>query len=252
MSQKALLIDPNDHVGQEALLKQAFDARPLDCGCEHGVYGYLLENVGRYADATGEFRRAIEMLALDTNSEFGMADSLVVSGKPDEAKSHFAAVAELSSDPLAAETTAATEATETGDYAAGIKALSDPKLPFPATQRSAVLAAYRAMASGDAGAKTSAVAALNALPDDQKNFIVLRTLGVLGANREALALFMKGIGSRWDWPSLLWYHSMRGVLDDPAIPGVLQRLGLVRYWQTSHTKPDVCSDKNPPPFCRMI
>ena len=252
MSQKALLIDPNDHVGQEALLKQAFDARPLDCGCEHGVYGYLLENVGRYADATGEFRRAIEMLALDSNSEFGLADSLVVSGKPDEAKSHFAAIAELSSDPMAAEATAATEATESGDYAAGIKALSDPKLPFPATQRAAVLAGYRAMASGDAAAKTSAVAGLNALPDDQKNFMVLRTLAALGATHEALAVFEKGIGSRWDWPSLLWYPSMRDVLNDPTIPGVLERLGLMRYWKVTHTKPDVCAAKDPPPFCRMI
>ena len=252
LSQKALLIDPNDRIGQEKLLKQAFAARPLDCGCEHLVYGLLLENVGRYADASDQFRRAIEMLSLDTISEFGLADSLSVAGKSEEAKAHYAASAELSSDPLAAESTVAVDATENGNYAAGIKTLSDPKLPFPEKQRAAVLAAYRAMASGNPAAKASAVAGLNALPDDQKNFMVVRTLAVLGANREALALFVKGLGSRWDWPSLLWYHSMRGALDDPAIPGLLQKLGMTAYWRTTHTRPDVCSSKDPPPFCRMI
>ena len=168
------------------------------------------------------------------------------------AKPHYAASAELSSDPLAAESTIAVDATEHGNYTAGIKALSNPKLSFPEKQRVAVLDAYRAMASGNPAAKASAINGLNALPDDQKNFMVLRTLAVLGANREALALFRKGLGSRWDWPSLLWYHSMRGVLDDPAIPGLLQKLGMMSYWRATHTRPDVCSSKAPPAFCRMI
>jgi tetratricopeptide (TPR) repeat protein len=252
LSQKALLIDADDRIGQEKLLKQAFAARPLDCGCEHLVYGILLENVGRYADATGEFRHAIEMLALDTNSEFLLADSLNVAGKPEEAKSHFAAFTELNSNPMAAETEMAVDATETGDYAAGIKAMSNPKLPFPDKQRAAVLTAYRAMESGNDAAKASAVTGLNALPDDQKNYLVIRTLGVLGANREALALFVKGLGSRWDWPSLLWYQSMRGVLDDPTIPVLLQKLGITAYWRSTHTRPDVCGAKGPPAFCRLI
>jgi len=252
LAQKGLLIDANDRIGQEKLLKQALAARPLDCGCEHVVYGILLENVGRYADATGEFRHAIEMLALDTISEFLLADSLNVAGKPDEAKSHYAASAELSSDPMAAETTTAFDATENGNYPAGIKALSDPKLPLPEMQRAAVLAGYRAMASGDAAAKALAVKGLNALPDDQKDYLVVRTLAALGASKDALDLFVKRIGSRWDWPSLLWYRSMRGVLDDPAIPGILQKLGMFTYWRATHSRPDVCKAKGPPAFCRTI
>lgn len=252
LSQKALLIEQNDRVGQEKLLKRAIAARPLDCGCEHLVYGLALENAGRYADATGEFRHAIEMLALDTNSEFALADSLNVSGRPDEAKSHFAASADLSSDPLAAELATIFEATETGNYAAGVKALADPRLPFPEKQRAAIFAGYRAMTSGDAAAKSQAISALNALPDDQKNHVVLRTLAALGGTHEALAVFAKGIGSRWDWPSLLWYPSMRGVLDDPAIPAIVQRLGLMTYWHVTRTRPDVCVTKGPPPFCGMI
>jgi hypothetical protein len=252
LSQKALLIDPNDRIGQEKLMQQAFAARPLDCGCEHLVYGFMLENVGRYADAADQFRRAIEMLALDAAAEFGLADSLNVSGKPEEAKPHYAASAELSFDPMTAESVVALDATENGNYAAGIKALSNPRLSLPERQRAAILAAYRAMVSGNAAAKAAAVKGLNALPDDEKNFAVVRTLAALGANHDALALFVKGIGSRWDWPSLLWYPSMRGVLNEPAVPSVLQQLGLVKYWRTTRTRPDVCSAMAAPPFCKMI
>ena len=38
----------------------------------------------------------------------------------------------------------------------------------------------------------------------------------------------------------------------PAMPGLLQQIGLMKYWRTTHTRPDVCSVKDPPPFCRMI
>jgi hypothetical protein len=108
------------------------------------------------------------------------------------------------------------------------------------------------MASGDAGAKSRAVQRLVALPDDQKNYLVAKLLAVLGAKHEAFDIFVSGVGSRSDWPSLLWYPSMRGVLYDPGFPGVAQRLGLTRYWKATHTKPDVCASKVPPPFCRMI
>jgi hypothetical protein len=45
---------------------------------------------------------------------------------------------------------------------------------------------------------------------------------------------------------------MRGVLSDPAFPAVANRLGLIRYWKSSHTRPDVCSTSGAPPFCRFI
>jgi hypothetical protein len=45
---------------------------------------------------------------------------------------------------------------------------------------------------------------------------------------------------------------MDGVRRDPSFPALLQRLGLIHYWKTTHTKPDVCADKSPPPFCWTI
>ena len=251
-AQKSLLIDPADYVSQEALLKKAVAARPLDCGCEHFLYGIMLQNVGRFADSIGEFRRATDMLALDGNSQFALGDALAVTGKAEEGKLHLDASIDLVSDPTFADTIAMIEATETGDYAAGIRALHNPKLQLPAAQRAALLAGFEAMASNNEASKTRAVQVLGALPDEQKDFFVMRLLGALGANREALQAFVNGIGSRFDWQALLWYPSMRGVLNEPAFPALAERLGLMKYWRATNTGPDVCSTTQPPPFCRMI
>jgi hypothetical protein len=45
---------------------------------------------------------------------------------------------------------------------------------------------------------------------------------------------------------------MRSVLDDPGFPELVTQLGLMEYWKTSRTKPDVCSETSAPAFCQMI
>ena len=107
------------------------------------------------------------------------------------------------------------------------------------------MSGYQAVASGDAQAKFRAVKALLALPKDKQRDMAAIMLGALGANREALAIARER-------PWLFWRRSMRGVLYDPGFAAVANRLGLMTYWKRSHTKPDVCLTKNPPPFCRMI
>ena len=252
LSMKAMLIDPNDRVGQDSLLQQAIAARPLDCGCEHFMYGLVLENAGRFSEAVEQFRRAVDMLALDENSQFALADSLTATGKGDQAKGHFDAAIDLAGDPQWPGYIAIAEAPDTGDYRAAIKALQNESLELPPAVRSAYLAGFAAMASGDAGAKVRAATMLVALPSDQQDPWTAKLLGALGASREALEMISGHVSSRFDWPSTLWYPIMRGVLNDPRMPSLLQRLGLMKYWRATHTKPDVCSAKDAPPSCRMI
>ena len=247
------LMRSTDFNGQEALLKRALRARPLDCGCEHWQYSVMLQNVGRYADSAAEAAQAVDMLAFDRESQFSLARALNVLGKREEAKQHFDSMIELELDPaLAKDFIAVTEATETGHYAVGISALANSKLQVPAAQRAALLTAFQALDSGNATTKSEASRALVALPEDQQNYVVVRTLAALGAPRSALQLFVKGIDSRYDWPSLLWHPSMRPVLNEPAFPAVAERLGLMNYWRTTRTRPDVCVGNAPAPFCRRI
>jgi len=249
---QALLVDRTNLIGQEKLFVRGLAARPLSCGCEHDLYGAFLANVGRNAEAASERQHGVDMLALDSGSQLFLANALNVLGKRDAAKPHFNAAVDLSRDPGLADSIAVSVAPETGEYASGIKALSKSTLEMAAPKRAALIAGFRAMASGDSEAKTLAAKSLFGLSDDQWNGVVLRTLAALGANHEAAARFAKGINSRWDWPSLLWYPSMRGVLDQPEIPGTLQRLGLMKYWRATGNRPDVCSSKAPPAFCHMI
>lgn len=253
LAQQTRVMDPTEFTAQEALLKRAIAARPLDCGCEHWQYAVMLRNVGRNADAVAEAGRAVDMLAHDRESQFTLADSLNVVGKREEAKQHFDSLIDFDADPvLARDLIALTTAPETGDYALGISALSNTELQTSAAQRSALVAAFRAMASGSAAAKSQAAKALLALPDDEQGQVVVKTLAALGASREALQSFVKGNNSRYEWPSLLWYPSMRLVLNEPTFPALAERLGLMNYWRTTRTKPDVCATEGPPPFCRMI
>jgi tetratricopeptide (TPR) repeat protein len=245
---KAMVLDRRDWIGREDLLKRAVAARWLDCGCEHHQYGWMLLNVGRTAEAVEQLHLANDMLALYVYTPFTLADALVVAGKPDEAKPFFDAAIDLAPNAGFAKQLMSYKATGTGD----IDLLLEPTLPIPADLRAALLKGYRALASRDAGARMQAVQTLLALPEDQQWEAVAKLLADLGANHEAFQIASRIAMGEYPGPSLFWDRSMRGTLDDPGFAAVATQLGLVKYWTTTHTRPDVCDEKSPPPFCRMV
>lgn len=245
LAHKAYLIDPQDWVSQEALFKKAIAAKPLDCGCEHYGYGLLLQKAGRLGEAVEQFRAATDMLALWPDSQLALAQALVATGRAEEARQHFDAAIDLSGDSTLDKWIASSEGMETGDYAAAVAALRNSHLQIAGETRAALLSGYQALASRDAQAKKKAVDALLGLAKDEQDDRVVTMLAALGTRHEAL----KAASQR---PWLLWLRSMRGVLDDPGFPAVAKQLGLMSYWKTSHTKPDMCRTTNMPPFCRLI
>ena len=240
-----LMKDPHDWVAQEKLYRASIAAKPLDCGCEHYGYGLMLGKVGRLGDAVEQQNAAIDMLALWPDSRIALAEALIAAGRGEEAKPHFAAAIDLTKDPSMGQWLASSEGVETGDYAGAIAVLRDPQLKIAQETRAALLSGYQALASRDPQAKRRAVQMLLALPADKQSDRVVTMLGALGANHEALAI-------AGDRPWLFWRRSMRGVLSDPGFPAVANKLGLTSYWKSSHTKPDVCSAKGSPPFCRSL
>ena len=245
---KSLLLDRHDWIGRENLLKRAVGARRLDCGCEHHQYGWMLWDVGRITEGVAQLRQANDMLALYVYTPLTLANALVAAGKPDEAKTYFDAAIELAPDAGFAKELALSEATATGD----VLLLSDPTLPLSAALRTALLKGNRAAASGDAGAKAQAIQALLALPDDQQTDAVAILLASLGADHEAFKIAARLANAEFHGPNLFWYLGMRETLRDPGFPAVAAQLGLIKYWKTTRTRPDVCNGKAAPPFCRMI
>jgi tetratricopeptide (TPR) repeat protein len=246
---KAMLLDWHDWIGREDLLKRAIAARRLDCGCEYHQYGWMLVNVGRTAEAVEQLHRANDMLALYVYTPLTLAQALVIAGKPDEAKPYFDAAIDLAPNADFAKGLEAYKAIKIGD----INLLLDPALPISAELRAALLQGHRALASRDSRAKAQAVQALLALPEGQQKDAVATLLADLGANHEAFQIATRiATTKEHPGPSLFWDRSMRETLADPGFPAVATQLGLLKYWTTTHTRPDVCNEKAPPPFCRMI
>ena len=208
----------------------------------------MLVNVGRTAEAVEQLHQANDMLALYMYTPLTLARALVVAGKPDEAKRYFDAAIDLAPNAGFAKRLATYKAIATGD----INLLLDATLTISEDLRAALLEGYRALASRDSGAKAQAVQTLLALTEDQQNGAVAKLLADLGANQEAFRIATRLATQEYPGPSLFWDRSMRGTLADPGFPEVARQLGLLNYWTTTHTRPDVCNEEAPPPFCQMI
>jgi tetratricopeptide (TPR) repeat protein len=248
-SLKAVLVDKNDMAGQEALLKKALEARPLACGCEHHIYALLLQETGRIGDSIDQFRRGIAVLPLDEFTQIGLGRLLLITGDLEGAKKAFDAAADLDADPGARQQMAIDEAVQKGDYAGAGRMLADPKLQVPQQVRDVIGAGLQALASGSPDAKRKAAERIGVAPLWDPDFH-LNLLGLLGAPDLAFQKIEADpmLFSR----SALWQPGLAGALRDPAFPAFAERVGLMRYWKTTHTKPDVCSTAGAPPFCRMI
>ena len=246
---KSMVVDRHDWIGREDLLKRAIAARRLDCGCEYHQYGWMLVNVGRIAEAIEHLHQANDMLALYVYTPLTLADALVIADKPDEAKPFFDAAIDLAPNTGFAKQLTMQKAIDTRD----INLLGDPTLPISKELRAALLKGYLALASGDSAAKAQATQALLALSEDPNAEAVAKLLADLGANHEAFQIATRiATTQEYPGPSIFWDRSLRGTLADPGFPAVARQLGLWKYWTTTHTRPDVCNEKAPPPFCRMI
>jgi DNA-binding winged helix-turn-helix (wHTH) protein/tetratricopeptide (TPR) repeat protein len=246
---KSMVLDRRDWIGREELLKRAIAAQRLDCGCEHHQYGWMLLNVGRTAEAVEQLHQANNMLALYVYTSFSLAEALVIAGKPDEAKPHFDAAIDLAPNAVFAKWLTIDKATQTGD----LDLLLDPTLPLSAELRAGLLKGYRARASSDSAARAQAVEALLALTEAQQTDAVAKLLADLGADREAFQIAARiATTKEYPGPSIFWDQSMRRTLADPGFPALATELGLLNYWTTTRTKPDVCNEESAPPFCKMI
>jgi len=250
---KSVLIDPDDLTGREHLLQQAVAARPLSCGCEHFAYGMMLKEVGRLAAASEQLKRATELNPLDADLQWNFADTLLALGMKQDAKPRLDLTIDLAKSPNYANNVIASEALMTGDTENALKALRGPNVDVTDDERAALIAGFEALQSNDPAARARAIQLLTALDVGGDTITTSSMVAALGDDQAALNLIVgQALKGTWGARSWLFYPQLAGALREPEFPAIANRLGLMKYWRATHTKPDVCSAKDPPPFCRLI
>jgi len=250
------LLPRSDLVGREALLRKAVERRSFSCACEHHFYGWLLWEVGKVEDASQELQRAVNEDPFNIQARTNFAQTMLLQGySRTTADDQYKIAADMVPDPDFLDEQRLWSAPITGDYATAAKILAAGHVEWlPPDLRAALLASYKAAGSADPAARKNAAAMLGAVSESHKNFLTVLMLGALGENGAALQQMQKwdSAGNTVRARLFLWFPTMRGVIGDPGFPAVAQRMGLMTYWKTTHTKPDVCSERNAPAFCRMI
>ena len=250
---KTLVIDPGNMVGREALFQRALKARTLYCGCEHALYGDFLSELGRSGAAQSEYQRAVDMLALEVVPQARLGLAYLMSGQSQEGEKHIAAAIELADDSSLRASLTMLKALHSHDYKSAEAELSRADVLTPQIRR-AWLAALRALVTGAPAAQAAAVPGLVALGDsDGEAETTTAFLGALGANREALHL-VEALVSANEYGARSWLFSpeMAGARADPAFAEVAERVGLMRYWRASKTRPDTCAGPHQASFCKAI
>src|SRR4029434_3630250 len=225
--------------------------RPGDCGCEFVGYGGFLQNVGRMEAALDAFKRAHDMVPLSADVNASLAEALFLTGKAAEARTIVESLLEVwPNDPV--RELLVRSAFWTKDYGTALAALADPRSPFSDEERKAYSAAIRAMQSGSAAQKASAIGQVRQLTaresDDQR--ILVSALAALGADRDALALADKLAGrdgSRDEY--LLLEPPLDRGRRMPEFAAIIQRIGLLQYWRQSRHPPDFCREPKAPALC---
>ena len=250
-------LDRDDLVGREDLLKRALSVRPVSTWTENGSYAHFLEEVGRNHDAIQQYRRSLNVLALNWEAQLWLGAALLREGKDKEAAQHFDAAVDLSTSPGFRNGVTRLNAVITQkDYAGALRSLEAPiegddSLPAAATN-SAYKLGFRALINRSEQDRLAAVRALVALPTSQMGPTGILLIASLGAQADAVRIIEAGSKSKPLWRSLLFYPALARARADPSFPVVAERLGLMRYWKTTHTKPDVCTAIDEPAFCKMI
>jgi tetratricopeptide (TPR) repeat protein len=248
------LLPLNRYAEREALLKRALSVRPTECGCERQAYGDFLASVGRMEEAVEQFERARDMRPLAPFSNLRFAQALYMVGRNDEADSVLTSTLQLWPDATSLRLLKIKSALWTHRYDDAIAQLSAPDLPLTSTQRRALADAFGALKSGNPALRAKSVAELEVFARDPRynDKVVIGVLAALGARNEALNAAANLVRARGLLDAeVLFEPNMAAARAEPGYADLVRTLGLVGYWRSAPSPPDICRDAAPPRFCSL-
>jgi len=246
---------PLDHYAQrEALLKKALSVRPTECGCERQAYGDFLASVGRMEEAVQEYERARDMRPLAPFSNLRFAQALYMVGRNDEADRVLTSTFELWPNATSLRLLKIKSALWTHRYDQAIAQLGAPDLPLTSTQRQTLANAFEALRSGNPALRAKSVADLEGFAGDPRynDKVVVGVLAALGARDAALKAASNLVRTRGLFDAeVLFEPNMTQARAEPGYADLMRRLGLVGYWRSASSPPDICRDNARPRFCPL-
>lgn len=237
---------------REALLKKAISVRPTECGCERQAYGDFLTSVGRMEEAVDEYERARDMRPLAPFSNLRFAQALYMVGRNDEADRVLKSTLDLWPDATSLRLLRIKSALWTHRYDDAIAQLGSPDLPLTSMQRQALADAFGALKSRDPAYRAKSVAELEGFAADPRynHKIVIALLAALGAREAALRAAANLVRARGLFDAeVLFEPNMATARAEPGYAELVRKLGLVGYWRSAESPPDICRDAARPHFC---
>lgn len=249
---KALALDPQRRVEREQLLRRAVGLEPIYVDGAQAALSDFLREVGRMEEAFQLDAVIAQQNPAQTGAQLRLVGTAALTGRWPLVDRIVARVRTL--DPAAALPALWHVAIWRGDWVEAARRLPPRD---PALDRIHI-ATYRALASGNAERKEAAARQVIALGDDCCGPMKAVLLTQLGQRAKAITLLEKLQATQSDVPprnpGLLFLAdpAMRPLWHDPAIEPFLLRNGLIDYWRSSGTRPDVCGEPKPPVFCRLL
>ncbi|MBA2466450.1 MAG: TIR domain-containing protein [Sphingomonas sp.] len=246
---------PSDRYGErEELLTKAISVRPTECGCERQAYGDFLSSVGRMEEAAEQYERARAMRPLAPFSNLRFAQALYVVGRNDEADRILSDTLELWPDATSLRLLKIKSALWTKRYDEAVGLLQAVDLPLTSDQRVALVAAFEALKTQDAGQRGRAVAELErfALDPRRNDRVVVAALAALGAREAALRAATNLMRSRGLFHAeILFEPNLAAARQESGYADLVQNIGLTAYWRSRRHAPDICRGPAKPPFCSL-
>ncbi len=243
---QSYILPVHAYAAREGLLGRAVAGHLSGCGCELSSMGNFLNSVGRTREALSFYRRAYDRQPMYPPASIGLGITYDDLGQWQAADDVWVRLVQTRG-PLPNQWIAL-HASYRGDWS-GAKRL--PATLAPPPLRAGVDAAFDALTSGDprriAAARPVLDAAAAARPS---NFVLAEALVASGDTDAALRQLSRIVAA--GSTSVLFKSRQRALSHDPRYAALVERSGLIDYWTRSGTRPDLCGEPNPPPFCRTL
>ncbi|HEU4651290.1 MAG TPA: winged helix-turn-helix domain-containing protein [Croceibacterium sp.] len=247
---KFAALDPKPTVERERLLLRAMRLEPLYADVAQGYFADFLMQVGRLEEAFQLRWQMAQQRPDDAPAHAELFRAAVATGRWPIADASLERVRQL--EPRGARGLLWHKAMQSGDWAQAERLMP---VEHPAQQQAAS-AAFRALASKRSADRQAAARLVEVLPTGCCLRLRIELLTRLDHRGEAIEL-LAAYNTAATPPTrvglqFLWEPAMRPLWHDPAFAPFLRRNGWIAYWNEAKVAPDVCRERTPPPFCRLL